>query len=133
MKKCFEFVVAIMVVLLLNVTADAEDGFNFVAATVDPTTAPAGSSFLLTCQIQHDGGAEAIRQVGATITIGDMSITIPKLTDDGLNGDELADDGIYSGTIATTETVSGEGQIIFSASDVGNQEVLSDAITIVVQ
>jgi hypothetical protein len=99
MKISIGWIVAVVVVAVFGAHAGAEESFSILNTTVNPSSTPAGGAVLLSCQVEHINGMEAIRQVGATVTIGDVNITVPALSDEGLDGDAKAGDGIYSMTI----------------------------------
>ena len=66
-------------------------------------------------------GPTNIERGAATVFHGDWVTSYPMLNDDGTNGEQIADDGIYSLEVKAPDTV-GEAEIVFHAVDTDKNE-----------
>lgn len=133
MKRWF---MVIMTLLLVGASsaagAEEESSLQFSNMKVEPAMASPKSRMLISCQVSHPSGSTAIRHVAADLTLGKMTASYPKLTDDGKNGDARANDGIYSLSIEAPDQ-KGEGAVRFIAVDANGVEKTSEPVTFVVK
>lgn len=128
MKKYFCY---ILFLFLISQTCSNAESLSVTESKVSPMNVEISNRTLLSCIVSHSGGAENIRVVAASVSIGNISASYPVLYDDGTNGDIQAEDGIYSIEITAPGSV-GKASIVFIAVDNENTEVESEPVVLTV-
>nr|WP_320011077.1 choice-of-anchor X domain-containing protein [uncultured Desulfobulbus sp.] len=98
---------------------------------VTPYLVRVGEPVIVSCNVSHPGGLQAIKTVAARLSTKQLNTSYPNLYDDGTHGDEIAGDGIYSLKI-TAPTKSGDADIVFTAVDTDNNETESEPVVLFV-
>jgi hypothetical protein len=129
--KQFILVFSVLVVFLGTSWADESD-LSISDIAVTPSTVTGGGTVLISCKVSHVDGPVSIKRVAAVVMYDGWVASFPDLFDDGTNGDEIAEDGVYSRRIDVMDR-PGKASIVFTAVDTDNSELDSKTITLIVQ
>jgi hypothetical protein len=129
--KQFILVFSVLIVFLGTSWAD-ESNLSISDIAVTPSTVRGGGTVLISCRVSHVDGPVSIKRVAAVVNYDGWVASYPDLFDDGTNGDEVAEDGVYSLRITVMER-PGEASIVFTAVDTDNRELDSEKIALIVQ
>lgn len=130
MKRCV-LLISILLLICGSSWADESD-LSISDPAVAPNTVTGGNLVLISCGVQHAAGPASIKRVAALVTYDEVVASFPDLFDDGTNGDEVPEDGIYSRLIPVMDN-PGVAQITFTAVDIENNELDSATVPLNVQ
>jgi len=126
--------ILVVLFLLIGHSAGAQEssGLTITNPAVAPDMVYPGNKVLISCNIEHVSGRNAILRVAVTFLNDTSVITYPRLHDDGTHGDTIEGDSIFSLKV-NAPTDSGPYKIIVSAVDKNGQEVESDPVILTIR
>lgn len=122
----------LMALLLVSVTWALESPLSITDMKVEPSIVNSGGKVLISCRVSHPEGPMFIKHVAATVLYGRLNTSYPRLYDDGTNGDNVPNDGIFSLEIKAADIASA-AKIVFHAGDNERNEIDSDPILLIIQ